>query len=85
MPSADSATRSEDLTVLSVPKGTRRRSPEVSLTTFTAHPPDLQPDRLMGMDFVISGSLVPPKLPRIGFLFVGSRLCSTLPSDPTSR
>jgi hypothetical protein len=67
------------------PMGTRHRSPEVSPTTFTAHPPDLQPWRLMGMDFVTFGSLVPPGLPRIRFLFVGSRLCSTLPSDRTSR
>ena len=84
-PLLTSATRSGDLTVSSVHQRTRRRSPEVSLTTFTAHPPDLQPERLMGMDFVVSGPLVPPGLPHIGFLSVGSRLCSTLPSDPTSR
>ena len=84
-PLLTSATRSGDLTILSVHQRTRRRSPEVSLTTFTAHPPDLQVGPLMGMDFVIFCSLVRSKLPPIRFLFVGSRLCSTLPSDPTSR
>jgi hypothetical protein len=84
-PLLTSATRSGDLAVSSVHQWTRRRSPEVSLTTFTAHPPDLQPGPLMGMDFVTFCSLVRSKLPPIRFLFVGSRLCSTLPSDPTSR
>jgi len=65
--------------------GTRRRPPGVSTTAFTAHLPDLQPWPLMDMDFRIIGPLVRPGLPRIRFLFVRSRLCSTLPSDPTSR
>src|SRR4051794_35604251 len=39
----------------------------------------------MDMDFAISCSLVRPGLPHIRFLFVRSRLCSTLPSDPASR
>ena len=31
------------------------------------------------------GLLVPPKLPCIRFLYIGSRIRSTLPSDPASR
>jgi hypothetical protein len=40
---------------------------------------------LMELDFAISGPLVQPRMPHIRFLFVRSRLCSTLPSDATSR
>ena len=64
---------------------TARRSPRVSLTAFAAHLPDLQPWPLMDMDFAISCPLVRPSLPRIRFLFVRSRFCSTLPPDPASR
>src|SRR5262249_12027403 len=39
----------------------------------------------MDMDFANACPLVRPALPRIRFLFVGSRLCSTLPSDSPSR
>ena len=39
----------------------------------------------MEMDFATSCPLVHPALPHIRFLFVGSRLCSTLPSDSPSR
>src|SRR4051812_8504935 len=39
----------------------------------------------MDMDFATSCPLVRPMLPHIRFLFVGSRLCSTLPSDGPSR
>jgi hypothetical protein len=39
----------------------------------------------MDMDFATSCPLVQPALPPIRFLFVGSRLCSTLPSDGSSR
>src|SRR3954451_21763033 len=39
----------------------------------------------MDMDFATSCPLVRPVLPHIRFLFVGSRLCSTLPSDGPSR
>src|SRR5215472_13296687 len=39
----------------------------------------------MDGDFAVSRPLVRPGLPRIRFLFVGSRLRSTLPSDPASR
>ena len=70
---------------LSPVSGTGRRSPRVSLTAFTAAPPDLQPWPLMDVDFAISRPLVRPRMPRIRFLFVRSRLCSTLPPDPASR
>ena len=39
----------------------------------------------MALDFAVASPLVRPGRPRIRFLFVGSRLCSTLPSDPASR
>src|SRR5215831_10480199 len=39
----------------------------------------------MDGDFAVSRPLVRPGLPRIRFLFVGSRLRSALPSDPASR
>ena len=64
---------------------TRDRPPEVSSPAFTAHPPDLQPRRLVDVDFVVKSRLVPACLPRIRFLSIGSRLCSRLPSDPASR
>jgi hypothetical protein len=64
---------------------TRGRPPGVSLTTFAAHPPNLQPRPLVDMDFAIICPLVRPRLPHIRFLSVKSRLCYTLPSDPTSR
>jgi hypothetical protein len=67
------------------PTGTRRRPPGVSPASFVAHPPDLQLWPLMDMDFATSCPLVRPALPRIRFLFVGSRLCYTLPSDGPSR
>ena len=67
------------------PERTRCRSPGVSPTAFLAHPPDLQFWPLMDMDFATSCPLVRPMLPRIRFLFVGSRFRSTLPSDSPSR
>ena len=39
----------------------------------------------MDMDFAVSCPLVRPGLPHIRFLFVRSRFCSTLLSDPASR
>jgi hypothetical protein len=39
----------------------------------------------MAVDFAIIGSLVRSGRPRIRFLSIGPRLCSTLPSDPASR
>jgi hypothetical protein len=70
---------------LSPESGTQRRSPEVRPTAFAARPPDLPPRPLMVADFAIIGSLVQPGRPRIRFLSIGPRLCSTLPSDPASR
>src|SRR5262249_54717468 len=64
---------------------TRRRSLGVSPTAFIAPPPDLQFWPLMDMDFANACPLVRPALPHIRFLFVGSRLCSTLPSDSPSQ
>ena len=64
---------------------TRRRPPEVSSTAFPAHLPDLHPRPLMDEDFAVSCPLVRPGLPHIRFLFVRSRFCSTLLSDPASR
>src|ERR1700692_3945428 len=43
---------------------TRRRSPEVRSTAFTARPPDLPPRLLMTVDFAITCSLVRPGRPR---------------------
>ena len=61
------------------------RSPEVSSTAFSAQPPDLQPTPLIDLDSVVISRLVRRRMPRIRFLSIGSRLCSTLPSDPASR
>ena len=86
MPSADFST------AISAPHGglspefrTRRRPPEVSSTAFPAHPPDLPPRPLMTLDFAVICLLVRPGRPRIRFLSIRSRVCSTLPSDPASR
>ena len=64
---------------------TRHRPPEVSSTAFPARLPDLPPRPLMVVDFAIHGSLVRAGRPRIRFLSIRPRFCSTLPSDPTSR
>ena len=86
MPSADScAVVRSPCGSLSSEFGTRRRPPQVSSVAFPAHLPDLHTWPLMDMDFATSCSLVRPSLPRIRFLFVRSRFCSTLPSDTTSR
>ena len=69
-PLLTSAFGSGHLTIPSVPRGTERRSPGVSLTAFTAALPDLQPWPLMDVDFAISRPLVRPRMPRIRFLFV---------------
>ncbi len=86
MPSADFCrpVRS-DYSSLSPEFRTDGRSPEVSSTAFSAQPPDLQPAPLMDLDFVVSCRLVRRRMPHIRFLSIGSRLCSTLPSDPASR
>jgi hypothetical protein len=85
-PLLTSAPRSDGLSAVSVAAmATRGRSLGVSPTAFIAHPPDLQFWLLMDMYFATSCPLVRPALPHIRFLFVGSRLCSTLPSDGPSR
>src|SRR3954470_23707294 len=87
-PLLTSAPWSGDLAVPSVRRDCRRtrcRSPGVSPVSFLAHPPDLQSRPLMDMDFATVSPLVRPVLPRIRFLFVGSRFRSTLPSDGPSR
>ncbi len=86
MPSADSSRPiGMDHSILSLAAKTDERSPEVSSTAFSVRPPDLQPAPLMERDFANPCSLVRHGLPRIWFLSIGPRLCSTLPSDPASR
>ncbi len=86
MPSADFCRPVRlDYSPLSPDSRTNGRSPEVSSTAFGAQPPDLQPAPLMDLDFVVICRLVRRRMPRIRFLFIGSHLCSTLPSDPASR
>ncbi len=63
-PLLTSAPRSTLLSAGSVRQtGQRHRSPEVSSTAFTAHPPNLPPRSLMTVDFAISCSLVRPGRP----------------------
>ena len=60
MPSADfCAAVRESRDSLSCVSATRRRPPEVSLASFHARPPNLQPRRLMDTDFVVLCPLVP--------------------------
>jgi len=64
----------------------RRRPPEVSLTAFRTQPPEFTWGALDGYGLRESharSSRARP--PRIRFLYIGSCVCSTLPSDPTSR
>jgi len=70
---------------LSRESATCRRSPAISSAAFDTRPPDLPPASLMDTDFVVTGQLVRRRRPRIRFLYIGPHLCSTLPSDPTSR
>jgi hypothetical protein len=86
MPSADfCSTIRMDYSILSPDSGTCNRSPAIRLTAFNAQPPNLQPAPLMDMDFAVTCQLVRRRMPPIRFLSIGSRLCSTLPSDPASR
>ena len=72
MPSADfCVTVRKPHDPLSCTSATRRRSPEVSLASFNARPPDLQPCRLMDMDFMVLCPLVPSGLPQIRFFYIG--------------
>src|SRR5215469_13451260 len=60
-------------------------APEVKSTAFLAHPPNLPPVPLLDMGFVVLRQLARHRRPPIRFLSIGSRVYSTLPSDPTSR
>src|SRR5208283_732860 len=71
-----------DHSTLSPVSRTSSRSPEVSSTAFRTQPPNLQPMPLMDMDFADASSLVRHRMPPIRFLYIGSCVCSTLPSDP---
>ena len=64
---------------------TCHRSPAISSAAFDTRPLDLPPASLMDTDFVVSCQLVRRRRPPIQFLYIGPYLCSTLPSDPTSR
>ena len=64
---------------------TPARPPGVSSPAFSAQPLDLQPEPLMDMDLSVLRPLARLGMPCIQFLFVGSRLCSTLLSDTPSR
>src|ERR1700680_2058525 len=61
------------------------RSPAISSTAFDTRPPDLPPVSLMDVGFAMIGPLARHRRPHIRFLSIGPYLCSTLPSDPTSR
>ena len=74
-----------DRSTLSPDSETNGRSPEVSSTAFRAQPPNLQPAPLMDMGFAVTGQLARRRMPRIRFLYIGSHVCSTLPSDLASR
>src|SRR5947208_17126864 len=63
---------------------THSRSPEVSSTAFRTQPPNLQPAPLMDMGFAVICLLARRRMPLIRFLYIGSRVCSTLLSDPLS-
>jgi hypothetical protein len=86
MPAADFCrTVRVDRPTFSSDSETCGRPPEVSSTAFNAQPPNLEPALLKDVDFAFTGQLVRRRRPHIRFLSIGSRLCSTLPSDPTSR
>src|SRR5208282_5751213 len=86
MPSADFCRPVRiDHSTLSPDFETNGRSPEVSSTAFRTQPSDLQPVPLMDMGFAIIRPLARHRMPHIRFLFIGSRVCSTLLSDPASR
>jgi hypothetical protein len=86
MPSADfCCTFKKNRSLFSRVSTTCNRSPVVSSTAFSAPPPDLPTFALMDMGFAAHCQLARECWPRIRFLSIGARLCSTLPSDPASR
>jgi hypothetical protein len=64
---------------------THDRSPQVSSTAFRTQPADLQLVPLMDRGFAVCCPLARHRMPRIRFLYIGSHVCSALPSDPVSR
>ena len=85
MPSADfcPAVRSP-LGSLSRVAATQDRPPGVIPAAFHAQSPDLHFPFLMNMDFAKPGLLVQRWCLISGFLFIDSRFCSALLSDPPS-
>src|SRR5258708_29969642 len=85
MPSADfcPAVRSP-LGSLSRVAVTQDRPPGVIPAAFHAQSPDLHFPFLMNMDFRKGRPARPTLAPHIRFLFIDSRFCSTLLSDPPS-
>jgi len=73
-----------DRSLLSRVSATCSGSPQVSSTAFCAQPPNLRSASLIDMGFAIICSLARSRR-RSGFLYIGSRVCSTLPSDPASQ
>ena len=74
-----------DLSTLSYDSVTCSRSPEVSSTAFHAPPPNLPPAPLMDVGFAITCPLARHRRPRIKFLSIDMRVCSTFLSEPASR
>ena len=70
---------------LSPDSRTPARSPGVSSPAFGAQPLDLHSEPLMDMGLSVISPLARLGMPPIQFLFVGSRLCSTLLSDTLLR
>jgi hypothetical protein len=86
MPSADfCCTFKKNRSFSSRVSTTCNRPPVVSSIAFSAPPPDLPALTLMDMGFAAHCQLARKYWPRIRFLSIGARLCSTLPSDPISQ
>ncbi len=85
-PAADFCCRIRvNYSTLSPESETCNRSPAISSTAFDTRPPNLPPASLMDMGFAIICPLARRRRPQIQFLSTGPYLCSTLPSDSTSR
>jgi hypothetical protein len=86
MPAADFCrTVRVDRSTLGSDSETCGRPIGVSSTAVNAQLENLQPALLKDVDFAVTGQLVRRRRPHIRFLTIGSRHCSTPPSDPTSR